>query len=166
MPGGVVNSVLNATSKFAKNQSQYILIAIVLAMILIIYSKRLFQIKWEYFSIVVTSVMLLLMSLIIISTFLHVLQISDSYGYIDSFNHVFNSPSSVNFFAIIMLLLFVIYLYELPQYDNNNRHAILDTVTLGHNSYISNRTMGIGLIFGFAIFTAYTVMLTTRSMSV
>lgn len=162
MPGGIVDSVLNITSKFATNKPQYILISIVLAMIFIIFSKRLFQIEWKYFPIIITTGILFLMSIIIISTVLHTLQISDSYGYIDSFYNVFSSPSGRNFFAIIMLLFFVIYLYELPQYDNNDPHKVLNTIMLGNNTFISNRTMGILLIFGFGIFIAYTVMLTTR----
>ncbi len=162
MPAGTVYNILNMTSKFATNKPHYFLIGIVLAMILIIYSRRLFQIKWKYYPMLVTSFALILMSVIILSTFLQVLQIKDPYGYIDSFNSVFNSPGGRNFFAIILLLLFVIYLYELPQYDNNNPNVVLDKIMRGKNNYISNRTVGIVLIFLFGIFTAYTVMLTTN----
>jgi len=160
MPGGTVDGALNITSKFAAKQSHYILIAIVLAMIFVVYTKRLFKIEWKYFPIVITVIVLLLMSLIILSTICHFMKISNPY--VDNFNSVFNSSGSRNFFAVILLLFFVIYIYELPQFDNNAQQHILDQVTCGNNNFISNRTMGIILIFGFGIFTAYTIMLTTR----
>lgn len=162
MPGGTVYNILNITSKFAINRPQYILIGIILAIIFIIYCRRLFQIKQKYFPIGMVSLALVLISVVILSTFLHVLHVKDSYGYIESFSFVFNSSGGVNFFAIILLLFFIIYIYEFPKYDNNNPNGLLDKIMLGHNNYISNRTSGIMMIFVFGIFTAYTVMLTTN----
>ena len=162
MPGGIVNSIVNATSKFAITQPHYFLIVMVLIIIIILYSKRTLNITMKQYPIFLTIFVIMLMSIVILATFLHVLQIHDSSGYIESFSNIFNSSGGRNFLAILSLVLFIIFIFEIPLYGNNNPYASLDKITLGNNSFISNRTVGILYIFFFTTMTAYTVMITTN----
>lgn len=163
MPGGSVGSIINVTSKFATTQPHYFLIAVVIIILIIIYSQRMFNITWPQYSVIVTTFVLALMSIIILATFLHVLKIHDSAGYVESFSNIFNSVGGRNFIAILSLVLFILFICESPEYGNNNPYATLDKITFGNNNWISNRTVGIITIFSFTIMTAYTVMTTTRS---
>jgi len=161
MPGGI-NSIVNATSEFAITQPHYFLIAMVLIIFIILYSQRVLDIKAKQYLIFVTIFIIMLMSVIILATFLHVLQIHDSNGYIESFSNIFNSAGGRNFLAILSLVLFVIFICEAPEYGNNNPYKTLDKITFGNNNYISNRTVGILTIIFFTILTAYAVMTTTN----
>jgi len=75
---------------------------------------------------------------------------------------MFNSPGSRNFIAVVALLLFVMFIYEVPEYGTSDPYHSLDVVLMGHNGILSNRTAGIILIFVFGIFTAYTIYATTH----
>ena len=162
MPGGVVNNIANATSKFATTRPHYFLIGMVILIMIILYSERMFGIKWEQYSIFVTVFVLMLMGVVILATFLHVLQIHDSNGYIEAFSNIFNSSGGRNFLAILSLILFVVFICEVPEYGNANPYPLLDKITFGNNKLISNRTVGILTIFIFTILTGYTVMSTTK----
>lgn len=162
MPGGIVNSIVNATSAFAITKPHYFLIVIAIIILIILYSKRALNITADQYTIFVTAFIIMLMSIIILATFLHALQIHDSKGYVESFNNIFNSAGGRNFLAIMSLVLFILFICEAPEYGNNHPYPMLDTITFGNNNYISNRTVGILTIWAFTILTAYTVMTTTN----
>lgn len=156
--------ISNFASDQAKSKPQLILIFIIIVVLLILYSQRLLGITNNYYTTIVTCLMIIVISIIILSTFLNVLQISDN-QHIQNFGNVFNSPGSKNFFAVFLLLLSVIFIYELPVYDNNNPHTITDKVLFGHNGILSNRTFGLLLIFSFCISTGYMIHSTTREVN-
>ena len=160
---GLGTVISNFASEQARSKPQWILIVIVIAMVLLIYSQRLLGIANPYYSTYVACFLLLIVSIILLSTFLSVLNITDNV-HVDNFNYIFNSPGSKNFFAVFLLLLFVMFVYEIPMYDNNNPHAIMDKLLFGYNSVFSNRLIGILLIFGFGISTAYMIHSTTREI--
>lgn len=162
MPAGIVNSFVNATSQFAMTKPHYFLIGIVGIIIIILYSQRVLKITADNYIVIITLLILILMSIIILATVLHVLQIRDSNNHIASFSNIFNSVGGRNFLAILSLVMFVVFICEAPEYGNNNPYPILDKITLGNNNIISNRTVGIALIFIFTVLTAYAVMMTSN----
>jgi hypothetical protein len=158
MAGGTIYNIANitdVTSKYARTKPHYYLIAVILLIFFIVYSQRIFGITRPDYSVFMTVCVIILISFIIIMTFLYVLEIRDPEGYIESFSNVFNSSGGRTFLAIILLVLFIIFVYETPTYGNNNPNETLNILTFGHNTYISNRTYGIILIVIFGTFTAY-----------
>jgi hypothetical protein len=145
----------------ARSKPQRILIFIVIAVVFLLYSQRLFNITNQYYSTGVAVLIIAIASIIMLSTFLHILNITDNAN-VSNFNNVFNSPGSRSFFAIIVLVLFIMFLYEVPIYSNNDPHLASDKLMFGHNSIFSNRTVGMILLFTFTIVTGYTVYSTTR----
>ncbi len=160
MPAGVINN-LDTIEKSSYLRNKYVLIIFCLIMFFILFSKRIFNIQDPNFIIYVTAIVIGLFIVIILSTFLDVAGYS-SYNYLGKFNKLFNSPASRNFLAIITLVFFVIFVYEAPNYGNNNQHHLIDVLTFHNNKYISNRTAGMLLIMSFTILTAYTIYLTTK----
>lgn len=157
----LITSISNYVSDQASSKPQMILIFIVITIIFLLYSQRLFGITDNYYNTIMACFIIVIMCSIILTTFLNILRITNN-EYILKFSDIFNSPGSKNFFAVFLLLLFVMFVYELPLYDNNNTHAITNKLMFGHNGVLSNRTFGIMLIFGFCISTAYMIYKTTR----
>jgi hypothetical protein len=142
-----------------------ICVCLLRSIFLILFSQRMLGIETSYYSIPITLFFILMLTVIITSTILDVLKIEDSAGHIDRFNNIFNSPGSRNFLAIISFLLFVIFVYEVPEYNNSQPHHLIDKIFFGHNNFISNRLVGILLVVIFGLFTGYTVYVTTRDIS-
>lgn len=154
-----------ALSNFASDQAiskpQNILLLIVMLIFIMLYSQRLFDIRYKYYNVIVACMLIVVISIVILSTFVNILKIGKNREMM-ILNHVFNSPGSDNFFSVLLLVLYIIYIYELPYYDTDNPSAIVNKLTLGHNKYISNRLVGILFIFGFSISTGYMIYATTR----
>lgn len=162
MPAGIIGNIANMKSSAAVTQPHYTLFLIVIFIFFILFSQRMFGIESSYYNIPVTLFFILMLAVIIASTLLQVLKIEDSDGHIKRFNNIFNSPGSRNFLAIISFLLFVIFVYEIPEYDNSQPHHITDKIFMGHNNFLSNRMVGALLIIIFGLFTGYSIYVTTR----
>lgn len=143
------------------NIQDYILILIFLALIFTIFSQRIFYVESPYYIICATLVIIFIMSFVIFSILAVDTKLENNGFFIFS-DSIFNNPSSRNFLSIMSLILFIMLVYELVEYDNNNPHYMLDRLMFGHNNYISNRFGGVALIFVFSLFIAYTVMTTTK----
>jgi hypothetical protein len=166
MPGGVVNNIANLQSNTAITKPYYTLFILVVMMFCILFSQRMLGIDSSYYSIPITLCFIIIFGIIITSTLLHVLKIKDENNYIENFNDTFNSPGSRNFLAIIAFVFFIMFVYEIPDYDNNRPHGLIDKITFGYNNLISNRFVGIILIIIISIFNGYAIYLTTRDGSV
>lgn len=165
MPAGIIGSIANIESTSAITKPHYTLFILVILIFLILFSQRMLGLDTGYYHIPVTLFFLLMISIIITSTILQTLKIDDSTGHIKTFNNIFNSPSSRNFLAIITFLFFVMFVYEIPEYDNSQPHPLVDKILFGHNNFLANRTVGVFLIIIFGLFTGYTVYVTTRDGS-
>lgn len=157
-------NVTNIISKVAITQPHFIFLFIIIIMIATIFSQRMFNITNQYSMLIITLFLVMIIFPVIMSTVFHQLNINDASGHIENFNVIFNSPSSKNCIAIICLLFYIMFVYELPMYDNNAPHSIIDKLTFGHNKYFSNRTVGILAIIAVSLFTCFTVMVTTREI--
>lgn len=166
MPAGIINDIANIFSKEAASKPYYTLFLIVIIIFITIYSQRILNIKSNYYSLFSTIIILSVISLIIASTFLHMLNIKlkhEKYNsYVENFNHIFNSAGSRNFLLIFSFLLFVMFVYESPEFDNENPHFMTDKFMFGYNGILSNRTYGLLLLIFFGLATAYTVYVTTN----
>jgi hypothetical protein len=162
MDSNTIHNITNVSSKYAKTKPQYYLVFVIVLIFFIVYSQRLFSIQRPDYSVFMTTCVIIIISFIIISTFLAILEVKDPNGYIESFSSIFNSSGSRTFLAIILLVLFIIFVYETPKYGNNDPNETLNLLMLGHNTYVSNREMGIILILFFGILTAYTAMTITE----
>jgi hypothetical protein len=153
-------SLMSSESTALKMQN-YILMFIFFALIFLMFSQRIFNIQSQYYILIVTLIITLLMSFIICSIISVDTKLVNN-TYLNFINSIFDNPSSRNFLSIVSLILFVILVYELTEYDNNKPHYFLDKLMFGHNNYISNRTGGIMTIFVFTLLISYTVMTTTK----
>jgi hypothetical protein len=152
MPGAMIINLSNMTSKYATTKPHYTLIALVFLIIFLIFAERFINLN----NLVSVIVLLLIFSIIIGFIFL------DAHGQYEEINKIFNSSGGKNFVALFLLVFFIIFIYEYGVYGNNDRYALLDKLTFGHNKYVSNRFVGITAIFLFATVTAYTIYTTTR----
>lgn len=154
-------SLISSESTSLKLQN-YILILIFILLVFMIFSQRIFNINSQYYILIATLVITLTMSFIIFSILSTDTKLVNN-TFLKFINSIFDNPSSRNFLSIVSLILFVILVYELTDYDNNKPHYLLDKIMFGHNNYISNRTGGIMIIFVFSLLIAYTVMTTTKN---
>lgn len=163
---GLGTAISNFASEQAKSKPQIALIFITVATIFILFSERLFNVSStnRTYLIVMVCLITLIMSVVTASTFMHILNLTNN-SRVNSFSNVFNSPGSKNYFAVFLLLLYVMRIYELPIYDNNYPHSVTDKILFGHNTILSNRTLGVLVMFGFCISTAYMIYSTTRELS-
>ena len=164
MPSGIISNIANLQTSAAVTQPHYTLFLIVIMIFFILFSQRLFSVGNTNYDIFVTIFLLVTISVVIISTIFEVLNIDDKGGHIKRFNNIFNSPGSRNFLAVISFLMFVIFIYETPEYDNNLQHHITDKIFFGYNNYLSNRMVGVLLLMIFGMFTGYTIYSTTRGV--
>lgn len=164
MPGASVYNILNVISKYAKTKPQYFLILFTICLTLVIFLKKIIMIDKKKYFMIALPVIIALGSLMILSTFFYALGIQDNMGYISSLNSVFNSQGSRNFIAIILLILFIIFVYEFPIYGDDQPHLLFKKITdqLGLDPIITNKTAGIIIILFFGLFTAYGIMITTN----
>ena len=154
-------AIVNLFSKESSTVPSFFLIMIFCILILSVFSQRIFNVKSQYFTIIQTTIILLLMLLVIMSLFVKDTKLMDN-QFMMSIDSSFNNPSSRNFISVITLILFIILIYELTEYDNNNPNPLIDKLMFGYNNYISNRFVGISLIIGFGIIIGYTVATMTR----
>ncbi|ARF10311.1 hypothetical protein Hokovirus_1_190 [Hokovirus HKV1] len=143
-----------------KIKPYYILIIIFMVIIIIIFSGRIFNIKNKYYYIFELFVLLLISSIIILSIIIK----NIDYGtniYLDAFSDTFNTRGSRNFFAIVSLILFIMYIYEVPLYNNNDRSSIFNAITLNNNNYVSNKSVGLFWIIIFTLYISVSVYLST-----
>ena len=116
----------------------------------------------DYTLLSVSICLVVIIAIIIASTFTDVLKEGHrKRASADTFAYLFNSPGAKNFIGIMALVLFVIFVYEVPEYDNNKPHDITDKITFGNNGLVSNRSAGVLLVFVFALFGGYTIYSTT-----
>jgi hypothetical protein len=178
MAGSFVYNISNLFSKYAKTKPHYYLLAMMILIIFAIFFKRISECDTSsedlcqskcsietYFS-VSTSIILVIAIAFLISTFLYAYKITDTGGYIEGLTNIFNSQGGKNFITIMMLLLFVIYIYEFPMYGSTLPHELSKKITdqINKDPIISNKLMGIFMIFGFGIFTAYSIMITSNEV--
>jgi len=156
----VIVSLLSSESTALKLQN-YILMLLFIVLIFVMFSQRIFNIQSQYYIIVSTLIITFLMSFIICSIISVDTKLVNN-TFLKFVSSIFDNPSSRNFLSIVSLILFVMLVYELTEYDNNKPHYFLDKIMFGHNNYISNRTGGILIIFTFTLLVAYTVMTTTK----
>lgn len=154
-------ALVSLWSKKAVSEPSYALILIFCLLVFAIFSQRAFDIKSQYYILIATLLILLVMLFIIASLFASQPQLLDNNIFV-AINNMFDSSSSRNFLSVVSLIMFVMLVYELAEYDNNDPHLFLDKILLGKNNYISNRTSGIMLVLGFSLFVSYTIMKTTR----
>jgi hypothetical protein len=162
MPAGLANNLSNLQNSVAENQ--YIVIILVfLVIFFLIYLRRMFNTDPDYTLLSVSICLVVILAIIIASTFTDVLKEGHKQRpSTDTFAYLFNSPGAKNFIGIMALVLFVIFVYEVPEYDNNKPHDITDKITFGNNGLLSNRSVGVILVFIFALFGGYTIYSTTR----
>ena len=147
------------------NIQNYILILVFIVLVFIMFSQRIFNIQSQHYILVASLITTITMAFIICSIISTDTKIANN-QYLQFINSIFDNPGSRNFLSIVSLILFVIFVYELVEYDNNDPQYIIDKITFGNNKYISNRTMGILLILIFSLFVSYTVMTTTKELQV
>lgn len=161
MPAAIMNTLDNVTGEHIKKiRPYYVLVIIFILIIIIIYSERIMQIQNDIFY--VTQICIL--TIISFITILSIIVNNIDYGtnkYLDAFSNTFNSVSSKNFIAVTSLVLFVIFIYEVPKYDNNDPNPGIDTALFGHNKYISNKLLGLLIIMFFTLYVSVTIYLTT-----
>jgi len=160
MPAGIINALDNITKSHKKPKPYIILIMLVIAIFVLIYSQRILGIHSGYYNLVIIVIILIIISLIMASTIVHNFQLTHN-EYLEYLSHMFNSTSSRNFLIIFSFLLFVMFIYESAEYENNHRHALTDKIFFGHNTFLSNRLYGLLLIIIFGIYTGYTIYMTT-----
>jgi hypothetical protein len=154
-------ALVSLWSKAARTEPSYILIMIFCALMFAIFSQRLFGIKSQYYILLATGLILFLMIFVMTSIFASDPKLIDNY-FFDSINDIFDNAGSRNFLSVVTLILFIMLVYELVEYDNNDPQYFLDKITFGKNNYISNRTSGLIVMLGFSAIVSYTIMRTTR----
>jgi hypothetical protein len=152
MPAGIILNISNITGKLATTKPHYTLFFLIFLILFFIFSERLIGLS-NYASVII---LLFIFALIISLIFF------DAYGKYEIYNDIFNSTAGKNFFAIFLLVFFIIFVYELPMYDSDKPHDIINKLTFGHNKLISNRFVGISIIFSLSMLTAYSIYKTSR----
>lgn len=160
MPAGIINALDNITKSHKKPKPYVILIILVIAIFALIYSQRIMGIHSGYYNLFVIMIILVIISLIIASTVVHNFKLTRN-EYLEYLSHMFNSTASRNFLIVFSFLLFVMFIYEAAEYENNHRHALTDKILFSHNTFLSNRLYGLLLIIIFGIYTGYTIYMTT-----
>jgi len=161
MPAGAINALDNITASKAKPKPYVILIFLVLLIFILIYSQRLLNIESEYYNLFIVMSILILTSFVLASTIVHNFKITHNDG-LEYLSNIFNSTPSRNFMILFSFLLFVMFIYESSEYENNDRYVLLDKMLGGNNHYISNRSYGLLLIVIFGIYTGYSIYVTTN----
>jgi len=153
-----LSSLQNSVTK----RSDFIIILMFIVMFLLIYLKRMIGSDSDFILLAVTVCFVVIMAVVIGSTFTQVLKEGHrAHPRADTFAYIFNSPASKNFIAIMALILFIIFVYEIPEYENSKPHNVVDAMLFGNNSLISNRTMGVILLVMFSLFSGYVIYATT-----
>ena len=163
MPGSTVNNIRNILSKQATSKPFVVLFIMVILVFVLLYSQRMLGIENSYYNTAITILLLTLATIVITSTFLYILKIGDN-QFFDIFNNIFNSTGSRNFLALFSFLLFVMFVYEVSDFDNENPHGPTDTILFGYNGILSNRLYGLLYIFAISMLTAFSIYLTTREI--
>jgi len=154
-------ALINLWSKAARTEPSYILILIFCSLMFTIFSQRILNIQSQYYILLATTLIFILMIFVMSSIFASDSKLVDNH-FLNGINQIFDNPSSRNFLSVVSLVLFIMLIYELVIYDNNNPQPLLDKITFGQNKYISNRTSGLLIVIGTAILVSYTIMKTTR----
>lgn len=162
MVNGIIQNLLNLKSKASITEPHHGLHLFYGLIFLILFSKRMFGVEDERFNIILTLFILFMMSFVLMATVIIVLEKENTSENVKRFSSVFNSPESRNFFAIIVLIFYIIFIYEIEENNNNQSHDLIDTITKGKNKYISNKTVSILTIFIIGFLYAFTIYRTTR----
>mgnify|MGYP001468137537 CR=1 FL=1 len=160
MPAGIINALDNITKSHKKPKPYIILIILVISIFVLIYSQRLLGIHSGYYNLFIIMTILIIISLIIASTVVHNFKFTHN-EYLEYLSHMFNSTASRNFLIVFSFLLFVMFIYESAEYEDDHRHALTDKLFFGHNTILSNRLYGLLLIIIFGVYTGYTIYMTT-----
>lgn len=171
MPGGVINSLSNLVNK--TKQPHYFTLMMFAIIFLVIYSGRIFGFNNKdsnisslsssesKFHLITGSIIMVILVGIIIITIANPLNAGGKI--IKNFDSILNSTSSKNIITLFSLIFFVIFVYEVAEFDNNNPHGITDKLLMGNNNFLSNRSAGILLIIVFSLFTGYTISVTSSN---
>lgn len=162
MVNGIIQNLLNLNSKVSVTEPHYGLYLLYSLVFFMLFSKRIFGINDGRFDVILTLFILFMVSFVFIATVVVVLEKENISTNVKRFSSVFNSPESRNFFAIIVLILYIIFIYEIEENNNNQSYYLIDTITMGNNKYISNKMVGIVTIFVIGFIYAFTVFRTTR----
>lgn len=146
MPAGIITNIGNITKDKILNKPQYTLILVILLLVFLILSDRLFGLNIY----VITGLVMFVFSIIILSTFSNIDK---------PFNALFNSVSSRNFMSIFLLVFYIIYVYETPEFSSNYPHPVLQKLGI---TFVSVRTLAMLSVLFLSIMTAYTIYLTTE----
>jgi len=153
MPAGLIVNVNSLIQ--SKHSKRFALVTIVITLIVLIYLQRILGITNVNFPLYVTAFILILFAGIIFSN-ISVLKGSTNF-YLKNVNEIFNSDNSRKFIAVFALALFIFYVYEIPEYNNQNPHKLTNLLTFGHNTFLSNRMAGVLILMVFVIFTSFVV---------
>jgi hypothetical protein len=157
MPAGIINDISNLIGK--TKRPHYFILILFLIFFILIYTERLISTKIStdpsIFHIAVGNIILFIF--ICITTITIASQLELGGHFMSNISKIFNASTSKNIIALFSFLFFVIFVYEVAEFDNNNPHAMTDNFLLGHNNIISNRTAGIVLIIFFGLFVGYTI---------
>ena len=143
--------------KKVKTKPYYLILFMFFIIFFLIYSARIFNFESEIAHLTTGCILAFLIMIMVTITILVNLGVKNSaLQYADN---VTNTPACKNVIVLFSFLFFVIYLYEIAEFDNNKPHTLIDTILFGHNNIISNRSVGIVYIIIFGLFTGYTLSL-------
>ncbi len=138
----------------------YIIIIGMFALILIlIYSERMLGIKDNSYNLIMNLVIVVLMAGIIISTLLNAYNIGNADPNVSTFVQIFNSLASKQMILFYGCVLYILFLSNTVQYNNNFSHPIFAKIGLGN--WISNRMVAVALLFGTVFITAKNIHTST-----
>lgn len=146
--------------KNVKTKPYYLILFMFLLIFFLIYSARIFDYESEIAHLATGCVLaFLIMIMVTITIFVNLGFENDALKYADN---IINTPACKNVIVLFSFLFFVIYLYEIADFDNNKPHALIDKISFGNNNLISNRSVGILYIIIFGLFTGYTLSLNIK----
>lgn len=154
MPGFATN-IANITHQKMIDYPQFTLILIMALILFILFSNRFIG-GPNYLRIIG---LLIIFSVIIVGSFLTWFK-QFGFGHdtgVVRFSDIFNSGAGRNFISVFLLIFFIIYIYELEKYSND------DEVYESLGIVITKRTIGRIFILFYTFLTAYTMHLTTTS---
>lgn len=165
MPG-INQAILNLRSKIKVEEPHYILVLFYLFLFFIIFFNRIFGIQSRKSLLVLTMLVIFMMCLILVAIVIRTLRKDKADARSIFFSDIFDSAPSRNFFTVISFMFYIIFSYEMLDFSDHNPNPIVDTVTLGHNQYISNKLFRILFVIFLGLFFGYTIYKTTSTQYV
>lgn len=149
-------------ANFIVTYSYIVLLSIFVVVLVLVYSERLLSIKHESYNLFANILIVFFMSIIILSTLIN------SFGFnttedSSTFVRIFNTLASKNLIILFASSVYILYISNSEAYDNNFVNPIMDKIKLG--PYISNRTVGMLMMFGTILITARSVHASTMTIT-